>query len=161
MLRRLLLELKYIRLELQGHGLMLHPDDIYYDRVRTNEVDHWEPALEQAVAECRLVILLVSSDSLGSDCCIPQEVAPALTPRADDCRPARVVPVLLHETDGWMGRKVGPYRLGGLHAGGLPKDPDNNNLTPISSWPNREQPGPTSRVTCKKSSSNACTWPWR
>lgn len=110
-------QLANVRKSLFNRGLVLHESEVFIDRERLSAEPKWRPAIETAIAECKLLILLLSDDSRVSKFCVPHEVNPAVR------RGVPVVPVLLRPTDdGWIDDPLADgSKLGDHHSGGLPK----------------------------------------
>ncbi|MBN8442220.1 MAG: SUMF1/EgtB/PvdO family nonheme iron enzyme [Thauera sp.] len=128
--------LSRLRAAIAGHPELLTPDEIFFDDSRLATEPTWRPAIENALTECDLLILLVSPHSVVSDFCMKEEL-----PRAVG-RNVPVITVLLRPSADWhlvkvrnpaRGKEVG---LGEFHAGGVPKE--SGNAKPISTWENEE-----------------------
>ncbi len=118
LLSRFEVELKNLRLTLASRGHQLHEDEIFIDRQRLKSAAQWSPAIQRAVADCELMVLLVSPDSKASDFCRDHELGPVVQRGK-----VPIVPVLLRDTSGWTELALGAGRLlGKEHSGGLPKN---------------------------------------
>lgn len=124
-------ELKNLVRILQAEGYEFSPEQIFYDHERLSTVEQWTSAIEQALDQCELFILLVSSASVASEYCIPVELRKAVE------RKIPITTVLLRPTANWIRQPVpgssSGLQLGKFHSGGLPKGPDNN-VKPLSGW---------------------------
>jgi tetratricopeptide (TPR) repeat protein len=70
--------------------------EVWHDR-RLQGGEHWEEAIDQALEEADIVLLLISPDFLASDYCYGRELTVAL--ERDRRHEAVVVPLLLHPCD--------------------------------------------------------------
>jgi hypothetical protein len=70
--------------------------DYWHDR-RIGPRDEWERAIDERLAECDIVLLLVSPSFLNSDYCYEVEMSRALERHHDGT--ARVIPVILRPCD--------------------------------------------------------------
>jgi tetratricopeptide (TPR) repeat protein len=70
--------------------------EVWHDR-RLQGGEHWEEAIDQALEEADIVLLLISPDFIASDYCYGRELTAAL--ERDRRNEAVVVPLLLHPCD--------------------------------------------------------------
>lgn len=70
--------------------------EVWHDR-RLQGGEHWEEAIDQALEEADIVLLLISPDFIASDYCYGRELTVAL--ERDRRHEAVVVPLLLHPCD--------------------------------------------------------------
>jgi hypothetical protein len=124
--------LKSLLPPLQGRGVQLAAEQVFFDQARLNTEPYWSAAIQRALDECEVFIFLVSVNSLNSAFCMHTELHHAAR------RGVPIVPILLvpkkdwrdHPIPGLKDRKLGDY-----HSAGLPKGPDFNPLA-VSEWPN-------------------------
>lgn len=96
--------------------------EIWHDR-RIDPGEEWRGAIDRALEEADLVVLLVSADFLASDYCSDVELRRALERRTEGT--CRVVPVIVRDAS-WKLSKLG--ELQSLPANGKP----------VTIWPNQD-----------------------
>lgn len=129
--------IKYLRTFLRPLFRQDADDYVFFDAERLKKETEWEPAIENALAQCELFVFLVSVHSLSSKYCMRKELSAAVK------RGVPIVPVVLTPIDGWTEHEIvdpdhldhPPRRLGEFHSGGLPKDGDGN-LLAVDQWSN-------------------------
>jgi pSer/pThr/pTyr-binding forkhead associated (FHA) protein len=84
----------------------------------------WNPGIEAALTEARVIVLLISADFIGSDYCMTVELPRALERQAAD--DAVVIPVLIRPTPLNAGLAVVERQI-------IPRG-----LKPVSTWTNRD-----------------------
>lgn len=129
--------IKYLRTFLRPLFRQDADDYVFFDAERLKKETEWEPAIENALAQCDLFVFLVSVHSLSSKYCMQKELSAAVK------RGIPIVPVVLTPIDGWTEHEIfdpdhrdsPPRRLGEFHSGGLPKD-GAGNLLAVDQWDN-------------------------
>ncbi|WP_438001891.1 TIR domain-containing protein [Sorangium sp. So ce185] len=114
-----------LRDELETHLALLKREGLlqsWHDR-RIAAGDEWAGQIDRNLDEAEVILLLVSADFLASDYCFDKEMKRALA--RHDAGQARVIPILLRETD-WQSAPFARLQA-------LPKD-----ARPITLWPDRD-----------------------
>ncbi|WP_437803258.1 pentapeptide repeat-containing protein [Sorangium sp. So ce693] len=115
-----------LRNDLEKHLALLERDGLvrgWHDR-RIAAGDDWAGQIDRHLEDADVILLLVSADFLASDYCFDREMKRAL--ERHDAGQARVIPVLLRQTD-WHGAPFA--RLQALPADGKP----------VTSWQNQDE----------------------
>lgn len=115
-----------LRKELEQHVSSLRRDGIiraWHDR-EISAGDDWKGAIDEHLERAKIIVLLVSSDFLGSDYCYDIEMKRALERHADGG--ACVVPVILRPCD-WRNAPFAKFEV-------LPKGGE-----PIKSWADQDK----------------------
>jgi hypothetical protein len=115
-----------LREELGKHLSLLKRErviDEWHDR-RIGAGREWAGAIDEHLNSAAVVLLLVSSDFLASDCCYDIEMKRAL--ERHDASDARVIPVILRSVE-WQGAPFAKLQA-------LPRDGK-----PVTSWSNKDE----------------------
>ncbi|WP_438044913.1 TIR domain-containing protein [Sorangium sp. So ce128] len=114
-----------LRDELEAHLALLKHDGLlqsWHDR-RIAAGEAWAGQIDKNLDTAEVILLLISADFLASDYCFDKEMRRAL--ERHDAGRARVIPVILRETD-WRGAPFARLQA-------LPRDG-----RPVTSWRNRD-----------------------